>query len=92
MNLQFRADRGERRRLWLLLSWPQVPESDHGWDSVGDATDVQGVMTVELTTVEDPIILKGRLQGSCEVVAEFGRSEFDVMVSESTAFHAIGSS
>ena len=58
--------RGERRRRLVLLSQQEVPESDHEWDSdtdsIGGASDVEGVDVVEPTPVEDPIVLEGRLR------------------------------
>ena len=58
--------RGERRRRLVLVSQQEVTESDHEWDSdtdsIGGASDVEGVDVVEPTLVEDPIILEGRLR------------------------------
>ena len=57
---------GDRRRRLVLVSQQEVPESDHEWDSdtdsIGGASDVEGVDVVEPTLVEDPIILEGRLR------------------------------
>ena len=58
--------RGDRRRRLVLVSPQEVPESDHEWDSdtdsIGGASDVEGVDVVEPTPVEDPIMLEGRLR------------------------------
>ena len=56
-----------------MISQQEVPESDHEWDSdidsIGGASDVEGVDVVEATPMEDPIILEGRLRASVRSVA-----------------------
>ena len=58
--------RGDGRRRLVLVSQHEVPESDDEWDSdtdsIGGASNVEGVDVVEHTPVEDPIILEGRLR------------------------------
>ena len=53
---------GEMRRR-LVLSQQEVPESDHEWDSdtdsIGGASDIEGVDVVEPTPVEDPSFWTG---------------------------------
>ena len=76
--------------LLVLLSQQEVPESDHEWDSntdsIGGASDVEGVDVVEPTPVDDPIILEGRLRAPVRSFA----SLIAVHLSElSTATHAI---
>ena len=85
--------RGDRRRRLVLVSQHEVPESDHEWDSdtdsIGGASDVEGVDVVE-PTCRGPHHFGREIAGSCEVVCQFGRSEFVGSVRESTTTHAIG--
>ena len=85
---------GEMRRR-LVLSQQEVPESDHEWDSdtdsIGGASDIEGVDVVEPTPVEDPIILDWRLRAPVRSFASLDAVNLVGIVRESTATHAIGS-